>query len=143
MRRFCRMKPCSVFDKAGGMAWFPRMLDKIRLHSRGELDADYHGNLGKGMDGFCLDFLRIEHAALTARVLEGGTDGEILAWCFANGRELNHGDIFLWNNFVTRVGWNDFASKRVVTMKAEFGLAHRDDILTIPDLIELDEGRRA
>ena len=24
-----------------GMAWFPRMLDKIRLHARGELPPDY------------------------------------------------------------------------------------------------------
>jgi Domain of unknown function (DUF5069) len=135
------MKPRSPFDKAGGMAWFPRMLDKIRLHARSELDADYHQNLGNGMDTFCLKYLRIEHAALTSRVLEGGTDEEILVWCFAHGRELDHGDMFLWNNFVTRVGWNDFATKRLAAMKAELGLAHRDDILTIPDLIELDEGR--
>jgi gluconokinase len=137
------MKPRSPHDKAGGMAWFPRMLDKIRIHARGELDADYHANLGNGMDGFCLAYLRIDHAALTARVLEGGSDEGILAWCFANGRELNHGDLFVWNNFVTRVGWNDFASKRLAAMKIEFGLAHRDDIRTIPDLIDLDEGRRA
>ena len=124
------------------MAWFPRMLDKIRLHARGELDADYHQNLGNGMDTFCLGYLRIDHAALAARVAEGGTDEEILAWCFGHGRELDHGDLFIWNNFVTRVGWNDFAAKRLVAMKAEFGLSSREDIRTIPELIDVDEGRR-
>lgn len=29
-----------------GMAYFSRMLDKIRLHARGQLAADYHENLG-------------------------------------------------------------------------------------------------
>lgn len=26
--------------------YFPRMLDKIRMHARGELTEDYHANLG-------------------------------------------------------------------------------------------------
>jgi len=29
-----------------GMSYFPRMIDKIRLHARGELHEDYHNNLG-------------------------------------------------------------------------------------------------
>jgi hypothetical protein len=39
----------------GGMMYFPRMLDKIRLHARGELGKDYHANLGhaKAADGAC------------------------------------------------------------------------------------------
>jgi hypothetical protein len=28
-----------------GMMYFPRMLDEIRLHARGELGPDYHTNL--------------------------------------------------------------------------------------------------
>ena len=35
--------------------YFPRMLDKIRLHARGELHEDYHANFGgaRHMDGTC------------------------------------------------------------------------------------------
>lgn len=137
------MKPRSPFDKAGGMAWFPRMLDKIRLHARGELEEAYHGNLGNGVDTFCAGYLRIDYTALTARVSEGGTDEEILAWCFAQGRELDHGDLFIWNNFVAKIGWEDFASKRLDAQKAGLGLADRDDIRTMPQLFEVEEGRKA
>ncbi|MGH8046821.1 MAG: DUF5069 domain-containing protein [Chthoniobacterales bacterium] len=136
------MKPRSPLDKAGGMAWFPRMLDKIRIHARGELDATYHSSLGAGVDGMCLDYLRIGYAELTARVLEGGDDEELLAWCFGHGRELNRGDIFIWNNFVAKFGWNDIAAKRLAAQKTELGLAHRDDIQTMPQLFDVEEGRK-
>ena len=49
-------KPVSAYEKAGGMAYFPRMLCKIRLHAAGELHPDFHSNLGKGADGRCLSF---------------------------------------------------------------------------------------
>jgi hypothetical protein len=135
------MKPRSPRDKAGGMMWVPRMLDKIRIHARGELEPGYHPRLGEGVDGICLDFLRIDYAALTARVAEGGTDEDVLAWCFANGRELNRGDIFIWNNFVSKFGWNDIATKRLEAQKVELGLGHRDDIRTMPELFDVEEGR--
>jgi gluconokinase len=136
------MKPRSPLDEAGGMAWLPRMLDKIRLHARGELDSAYHGNLGGGIDALCSGYLRIDYTALTERVLGGGADEEILAWCFAQGRELNHRDLFIWNNFVAKVGWNDFASKRLAAQKAELGFADRDDIQTMPQLFDVEEGRK-
>jgi hypothetical protein len=39
------------------------MLDKIRLHSCGELGSEYHDNLGKPAtaDGACLNFLRVNY----------------------------------------------------------------------------------
>jgi gluconokinase len=125
------------------MMWFPRMLDKIRLHALGDLGDAYHGNLGSGVDGFCIDFLRIDYEVLKARVLDGGTDDEILAWCFQRGRELNRGDIFIWNNFIAKFGWNDIATKRLVAQKAELGLADRGDIQTMPQLFEVEEGRES
>ena len=47
--------PKSPKEMTGGMMYFPRMLDKIRLHARGELSEDYHKNLGavKAADGAC------------------------------------------------------------------------------------------
>lgn len=124
------------------MAYFPRMLDKIRLHAKGELQSGYHENLGKGADGRCLGFLRVEYETLKQRVLAGGTDEEILEWCFVSGRRLNEGDIIVWNGFITKLGWKDFVSERLQQVKAENGLAGRDDILTMPDFFEVDEGRK-
>lgn len=124
--------------------YFPRMLDKIRLHARGELPEDYHANLGRPRtaDGACTNFLRMNYNVLCQRVLKGGTDDEILEWCYQNGRRLNAGDMTVWNGFISKLGWNDFASPVLDAEKEKCGIAHRIDITTIPELIDLDEKRR-
>jgi len=134
--------PRSAYDKTSGLLYFARMLDKMRLQARGALRSDFHTNLGKGADQWCVSFLRVDYAALKSRVLEGGTDEEILEWCQAQGRRLNDVDVMVWNQFVSKLGWNDFASGRVAALKAESGLAQRDDIQTMLQYFEVDEGRR-
>lgn len=125
------------------MMWLPRMLDKIRLHSRGELHSDYHPNLGRAtaMDGRCLNFLRLKFEDLKNRMEQGGTDEEILEWCYQTGRRLNEGDLEVWNAFVSKFGWKDRATAFLEKRKAELGIPNRTDIETIPQLIDLDEGR--
>jgi len=124
--------------------YFPRMLDKIRLHAQGQLPPEYHANLGirKSADGMCLNFLRINYDDLKKRVLQGGSDEEILEWCYEKGRRLNEGDLVVWNNFMTKFGWSDFATSLLVTQKEKAGMTDRDDIQTIADFIDLEEGRR-
>jgi len=136
--------PKSPKEMTRGMIYFPRMLDKIRLHARGELHEDYHKNLGaqRAVDGACCNFLRVNYADLRDRVLQGGTDEEILEWCFENGRRPNEGDLMIWNSFSSKLGWNDFATPRLEREKQKHGIADRTDIVTIPDLIDLDEGRK-
>jgi gluconokinase len=128
-----------------GMIYFPRMLDKIRLHARGELGEDYHANLGgrKAADGACCNFLRVNYADLCQRVLQGGTDEEIMEWCFEKGRRLNEGDLVVWNGFASKLGWRDFASALLERRKKEQGISDRADIVTIPELIDFDEGRKS
>ena len=75
------------------------MLDKIRLHIRGELPSDYHANLGKGFDEKCVKFLRVDYDELVERVKQGGTDEEILEWCFTVGRKPSEDDVYVWNEF--------------------------------------------
>ena len=75
--------PRSAHDRTGGIVYFARMVNKIRLHGAGASRADYNDNLGSGFDGRCCRFLGVEYAALRDRVLKGGTDEAILAWCFA------------------------------------------------------------
>ncbi|HEU0275986.1 MAG TPA: DUF5069 domain-containing protein [Candidatus Udaeobacter sp.] len=135
--------PKSPKDMTRGMMYFPRMLDKIRMFAQGELHEDYHENLGgaKAADGTCCNFLRIDYADLRERVLQGGTDEEILEWCFEKGRRLNEGDLFVWNGFASKLGWRDSITPRLEQRKKEAGIADRDDIVTIPDLIDFDEGR--
>lgn len=75
------------------MMYFPRMLDKIRMHARGELAEDYHSNLGRARtaDGACSNFLRVKYSNLRDRVLTGGSDEEILEWCYENGAPVERG----------------------------------------------------
>jgi gluconokinase len=135
--------PKAPRELAGGMMYFPRMLDKIRLHARGELSEDYHPNLGgvRTADAMCCNFLRVKYAELRDRVLQGGSDEEILEWCFEKGRRLNEGDLIVWNGFISKFGWRDFATPVLERVKQKSGVAHRADILTIPDLMDLEEER--
>ena len=135
--------PRSAYDKVGGMLYFARMLDKMRLHARGELSEEYHANLGRGADKWCCGFLRVDYDALAARVGEGGDDEAILEWCFEHGRALNVVDLMIWNAFTQKLGWNDIASPVLQKHKAESGLAHRDDLVTMLEFFEVDEGRKA
>src|SRR5215210_127423 len=124
------------------MMYFGRMLDKIRLHGKGELPSEYHNNMGapKSADGMCLNFLRINYEDLKKRVTEGGTDDEILEWCYAKGRRLNQGDLTVWNEFMNKFGWNDFATPLLEKQKQLTGCT-RDDIQTITQFIDWEEGR--
>jgi hypothetical protein len=136
--------PKSPKEMTGGMMYFPRMLDKIRRHGRGELGEEYHANLGRPRtaDGACANFLRVKYEELRERVLAGGSDEEILEWCYEKGRRLNRGDLVVWNGFISKLGWNDFATPMLEGEKEKYGIAHRTDITTIPELIDLDEKRR-
>lgn len=133
--------PCSPLEEIGGVVYLPRMLDKIRLQARGVLRPDLHANLGKGLDGWLCDFLRIDYAALQAEVLGGKSDEAILAWCQEQTRELSDVDRLLWRSFALKLGWNDHLSELLVRRKAESGLQNRDDIQTMASYIDADEGR--
>jgi len=131
----------SPSEKVAGLFYFARMLDKIRLHAMGELPADYHANLGKGFDEKCVTFLRVDYDQLVRRMKEGGTDEEILEWCFTSGRQPSEEDIYVWNEFMRKRGWNDEVSEIVERRKAEAGMNDRSDIQTSFQFIDADEGR--
>lgn len=125
------------YEKVGGIVFFGRMLDKIRLHAQGKLPSDY--NRGNGFDGRCLRFLQMNYEALVQRTLLGGTDEEILEWCFQRGRRPSEEDIFVWNAFMTKRGWRDDASEWLQEQKVKRGFAQRDDIQTAFDFHKADE----
>jgi Domain of unknown function (DUF5069) len=127
--------------KVGGLFYFARMLDKIRLHAKGKLPSDYHANLGTGFDEKCVKFLGVDYGGLVERVNQGGTDDEILDWCFTVGRKPSEDDIYVWNEFMRKRGWDDEVSEMVVRRKAEGGMTNRSDIQTSFQFIDADEGR--
>ena len=131
----------SPSEKVAGLFYLGRMLDKIRLHAKGELPLDYHANLGKGFDEKCVRFLRVNYEELVERVKSGGTDHEILLWCFTVGRTPSEDDIYVWNEFMRKRGWNDEVSDTLKRRKEEAGMADRSDIVTSFQFIDADEGR--
>jgi hypothetical protein len=133
--------PRSAYDKVGGIVYFARMLDKIRLKVSAQLRAEYHKNLGIGFDGRCCRFLGVTYADVQQRVQQGGTDDEILQWCFDHGRRPNDEEVLIWNAFMTKRGWRDDNTEELNRYKTESGFADRSEIQTLFDYYEFDEGR--
>jgi hypothetical protein len=133
--------PRSAYDKVGGIVYFARMLDKLRLKKAEQLRTEYHKNLGVGFDGRCCRFLGVTYADVQQRVQQGGTDDEILQWCFVHGRKPNDEEILIWNAFMTKRGWQDDNSEELDRYKTESGFAGRSEIQTLFDYYEFDEGR--
>ncbi|PYK58482.1 MAG: DUF5069 domain-containing protein [Verrucomicrobia bacterium] len=127
--------------KVGGLVYFGRMLDKIRAHEKNKLSPDYQPNLGRGFDEFCTKFLHVQYRNLVRRVIEGGSDEEILWWCFDKGRRPSENEIYVWNEFMRKRGWNDEITETLKRRKKEAGLAGRSEIDTMFAFIDVDEGR--
>lgn len=135
----------SPYDTVGGIVVFGRILDKIRLFAKdGRLPDGYHLGIVPGrrtFDDRVCRFLGVDYADLTARTLAGGSDEEILEWCFQNGRRPDAEQLELWNGFMRKRGWRDEASAGLTEQKAAAGLSGRDDIQTFFDLMDAEEGR--
>lgn len=128
--------------KLGGLVYFGRMLDKIRVHAKGELPEEYQPNLSKGFDAKCCAFLHIDYTAVAKRVKAGASDADILEWALTIGRRPNEDEITMWNEFMRKFGWRDQASEILTRRKQEGGMADRAEIETMFQFIDADEGRK-
>ena len=129
------------YEQVGNLYHFARMLDKIRLHAAGKLPADYTANLGGGFDGRICALLGVEYGDVVARLKQGGSDEDVLQWCYTAGRKPTDNEIELTNEFMRKRGWNDAASDRLAERVKELGPQWVGKIHTFFDLIEADEGR--
>src|SRR6478609_6843047 len=87
----------SPFDQVNGLVYFGRMLDKMRLAAAGKLPEGWEAARGQKLklsfDGRCCAFLHIDYAALEKETLKGGSDEQLLAWAYANGRKPSEEEI--------------------------------------------------
>ena len=134
-------------DRVGGIAVFGRILDKIRLHAKeGRLPEGYHLGIVPGsrtFDDRICKLLNVDFEALSARTLAGGTNEEVLEWCFQTGRRPDPEHIEIFNGFMEKRGWRDSATPGLIQQRAEAGLGHREDIITFFELMDVEEGRAA
>jgi gluconokinase len=135
--------PCSDYRETKGLIYFARMLDKIRLSAAGRLPPGYFLGVEDPthFDARCTKFLGVDYHELVARTLRGGSNEEILDWCFAHGRTPGEEEILVWNAFISKRGWRDASSGDLKAAKERNGWEDRNDIQTWVDLHDAEEGR--
>jgi hypothetical protein len=130
----------------GGIVHLGRLIDKVRLRHRG-LIPDYN-YFTTGFDKYLVEFLRFTPEEFERRVLQGGTDEELLEWIYAHGRRPSEDEITRWNDRILTGGPKDEAARqrfqsRLAEVAAKRGVpvAALPAVSTWVDVIELDEGR--
>src|SRR5204863_8905067 len=129
--------PCSDHIETKGLIYFARMLDKIRLKARGELPPDYFTGVDEDptmFDARCTRFLGGNYDALVERTLRGGSDEEILEWCFDRGRRPSEEEIAIWNSSLSKRGWREAATCGLLSTKGRSGFGSRADVQTLVDM---------
>lgn len=134
----------SPYETVERFVYFPRMLDKIRLHAQGRLHPDFINNLGKAFDDRCCQYLGVSYERLRDWVLTNPMASDELAfqWAQSQGRNLSANDIDIWNSFMTKRGWRDEAREVLERRLRENGLGPEAGVETMFDYIEVDEGRQ-
>lgn len=132
--------PVSPFQQVGGLYYFSRMCDKIRLFQSGELLEVYHKNLGKAMDLWTCQLLGVKYEDLSKQVIEGLTDEEALDWAMTTGGEPQDYEIKWWNSYMRNFGFQDDAAEKLALRIAESSLEDRG-IKTFFEYIDADEKR--
>jgi hypothetical protein len=141
----------SPYARVGRLVYFGRMLDKIRLHARGALPADYVENLGEVkptvFDSRMCRFLRVPYVEIRDEVLANlsANDADLLAWTEARAVAAGHAprtdeECEIFNAFLMKRGWRDAGAAILAQRIAESKLEGQP-IETMFDYLDADEGR--
>ncbi len=133
--------PASPRDEVSGCVYFARLCSKVRLHQAGQLDPEFHENLGKGMDLWTCQFLHVDYAELQQVIASGASDQEALEWCWQHGTQPSEHELAWWNSYMRNRGFRDDLSERLAMRKEAAGWQDRDDIQCFFDLLDADDGR--
>ena len=134
--------PRSPRETMDGWHYLPRYIDKIRLHLAGKLHSDYQENLGKAFDGMWLKIAGVTHEQMIEVVKKSITDGEVCDWVRQNVKRTQAEKDAHWSDISSRPKpGDDAANARLKMRKEQCGGAHRDDVKTFVDAIDLDEKR--
>jgi len=138
--------PRSLNALLGGIAHLGRLIDKIRLRHAGRIQ-DYN-YLTVGFDKYLLELFTLNGEDLERRVLQGGTDEDIVQWVKGRASHVSDEDIQQWNHRILTSGPQDDAARRRFQTRLNDVAAKRGvAVETLPaavtwaDVIELDEGR--
>ncbi len=126
---------------ATGLLYLPRFIAKCRyVKQHGALPASYAKNYKRGCDRFLSQHLGVEPAAVEKIVHESNSDADV----DARLREILPADVRAaqWNRRLVQMGMTVAGREFLLTALTAMGCADRaDDIKSVPDLIDFDEGR--
>jgi hypothetical protein len=124
-----------------GLLYLPRFLAKCRyVKAHGALPASYAKNYKRGCDRFLCQHLGIEPAAIEKLVHESANDTEV----DVRLKSILPADVRApqWNRRVVQMGMTPAGREFLLQALTAMGCADRaDDIKSVPDLIDFDEGR--
>jgi hypothetical protein len=126
---------------ATGLLYLPRFIAKCKYtKAHGALPASYAKNYKRGCDRFLSQHLGLEPAVVEKVVHESATDEEIEAKL----KQILPADVRAaqWNRRLVQMGMTVAGREFLKTALTAMGCADRaDDIKSVPDLIDFDEGR--
>jgi len=126
---------------ATGLLHLPRFLAKCSyVKAHGALPASYAKNYKRGMDRFLCLHLGVDPAAVEKIVFESATEGEVEARL----KNLLPAEVRAaqWNRDYVQKGMTPSGREFLKEALTNMGCADRvDQIVSVVDLIEFDEGR--
>jgi hypothetical protein len=126
---------------ATGLLYLPRFIAKCRyVKAHGALPASYAKNYKRGLDRFLCMHLGVDPAAVEACVHTSADDAELdrrlLALFPADVRAAK------WNRELVQKGMTPAGREFLKEALTNMGCADRlEQIISVPDLIDFDEGR--
>ena len=124
-----------------GLLYLPRFIAKCRyVKEHGALPASYAKNFKRGLDRFLCLHLGIDPAAVEGVVQEASSDEEIESGLSmilpADTRTAK------WNRDLVQKGMTPAGREFLLEALTKMGCADRaEEIKSVPDLIDFDEGR--
>lgn len=128
---------------ATGLLHLPRFIAKIRyVQEHGELPRSYRKNYKRGFDRFLCLHLGVDPAEVEAIVLSSRDDAELDAQLL----ELFPDDVraAAWNRELVQKGMTEAGREFLRESLTNMGCLDRaDEIISVADMIDFDEGRIA
>lgn len=120
-----------------GLLHLPRFIAKIRKHLAGQLPRSYQRNFTRGFDGFLCLHLGIDPQEVIDIVRTSHSEEELddrLMELFPDDLQVN-----VWNRKVAQMGMSEMGREKLLEVKAQMGVADRDDLVSFADMIDFDE----